>query len=850
MNTNTTKQLNDGWKLKGFDLGSFQAAQTVQPEYDDSDWIPADVPGDVHSALLRQGMIKDPYYSTQDNECRWIERKVWWYRKRFDYEPSTAGGRQQLRFEGLDTLAEVFLNGESIGFSDNMFVPAVYDVTGKLKAGSNMLAVRFDSVVKYAESKDVSKFWAKVNYERIWVRKCASNYSWDWAPRMITVGIWKDVLLEQVEIARLDTVFFKTISANEKSAEIEIEVEVEASSRQMDRLLEATARIGDTDTALDIRIPLADGRGSARVTVENPKLWWTYDHGNPHLYDLEVVLTAGGEQVDFVRKQVGIRTIEVKQRDGEGNSRFTFVLNGKEIYVKGANWVPADCLIAGIEAQRYIELIELARGAHMNMLRVWGGGIYESPAFYNECSRQGLLVWQDFMFCCSELPDYDQAFMANVRREIEYNVKALRNHPCIAIWVGNNENQAIHSEKMYDRSDYRFYGEKIFHDLMPEMLERLDPTRLYWPSSPWGGNDPNSFDEGDSHNWAVWHGDVYPRRYGEKGAQDLSPSGISYRKYAEDTTKFASEFGIHGSAGKETLRRNVPESELYYGSFEMDYRNKDYEPEKGVMMLEYYTGLPKDLDEYIDYSMLCQAEGVKFGVEHYRRRKPVNSGALIWQLNDCWPGTSWSMIDYYLYPKAIYYYARRFFAPILLSFKEDGNDLSIWMTNDRYEQFDDTVVVGVMDGFGNTTYEENIKLTVLPNSSRQIARFSHREIESKLGIINRRTHVMYARSSRPDVNVNHYFFDEYKNLRFAPCSLEVAARVQEEGVRLEVETDRFARFIKLECPAEHTTYSDNYFNLLPGEKKTVFVSNPGCALSAGDIRVQALNSRKGGVADV
>ncbi|MDF2671389.1 MAG: beta-mannosidase [Paenibacillus sp.] len=790
------RKLNQDWMLQGFDTVQDIPPAIHQPDFEAKEWLSANVPGDVHAALLHHQIIEDPFYSTNDQACRWVENKTWVYRTVFDRPADVGNAGMFIHFEGLDTLAEIYLNGESVATSDNMFVPVWSEITSLLKASGNVLIVRLDPVVEAAKSKDVSKFWAKVNYERIWFRKCASHFSWDWSPRLVTSGIWKPVSLYVVEQARINHVYFRTLSIGEDGASVEIDAEVEQYRGKaglesgVDDSLTVRFSLKGSTSIHEYETVVSEGRAAVSFKVEQPELWWTYDHGLPFLYELEVSLLTQGLVIDSDKQDVGIRTIQVKQRSDANEPRFTFVLNGREIYAKGANWIPAHCLTGSIESDRYCDLIALSREANMNMLRVWGGGIYEHDIFYRECSRQGILVWQDFMFSCSELPDYDEEFMANVTREIVANVKALRSHPCIAIWCGNNESQAIHSEKMYYRSDYRFYGEKIFHELIPKLLERLDTTRLYWPSSPWGGNDPNSFDEGDTHNWAVWAGDVYPRRYGEKSNMDITPYGVSYRRYAEDTSKFSSEFGIHGSTIKETLRRNMPETELYYGSFEMDYRNKDYEPEKAQMTMGGYSGLPGDLDQYIDFSMLCQAEGLKFGVEHFRRRKPVNSGALIWQLNDCWPGISWSLLDYYLFPKAAYYYARRFYNPLLLSFKEDEGRISVWMTNDTYEHFEDTITVGVMDD-------------------------------------------------------NHYFFAEHKDSRFSPCKLTVAISQAGDKLELHIGTDRFARFIKLECAIEHTLFSDNYFNLLPGECHKVVVSNrKGTAVSPSDIEVRALNSNQ------
>ncbi|MHA6484677.1 beta-mannosidase [Paenibacillus sp. strain BS8-2] len=836
-------KLDQQWKLHGFEAKEQIPDDIHLPGFSEGEWLDIKVPGDVHSTLLAHGVIEDPYYSTNDQACRWIERKIWVYRMEFDLQEEVGDAAVVLKFDGLDTLAEVFVNGESVAVSDNMFVPVQADMTGKLKKRGNVAVVRFDSAVAYAAEQDVSRFWSKVNYERIWLRKCACHFSWDWGPRVVTAGIWRDAWLQIVGKARIDHLFMKTLSLGPDGAEVEVEIEISEFGEE--RPLSAEISLKGKSRTVRHETRIEEGRAAIRFTVRDPELWWTFDHGDPFLYELTVRLKADDELLDTKVEEVGIRTIEVIRQTESGSPRFTFRLNGRDIYAKGANWIPAHHSVGAITDERYADLISLSREANMNMLRIWGGGIYENAAFYNECSRQGLLVWQDFMFSCSELPDYDPVFMANVRKEIIVNTKALRNYPCIAIWAGNNESQAIHSEKMYGRSDYRFYGEKIFHELIPELLRELDPTRLYWPSSPWGGNDPNSFTEGDTHNWAVWAGDVYPRRYGEQPKMDVSPYGISYRRYADDTSKFSSEFGIHGSTVKETLLRNIPKSELYYGSFELDYRNKDYEPEKADITMAGYSGLPRDLDQYIDFSMLCQAEGLKFGVEHFRRRKPENSGALIWQLNDIWPGISWSLIDYYLFPKASYYYARRFYHPILLSFKEEGGAISVWVTNDSMERYEDTLTVSVRNCFGNGTFERAYSVVVEPNSSMRVTEFSPAEVEWRLGVIDRRSHFMAVRSERADVHDNHFFFAEHKDLRFSPCRLKTEHEVRADSIEITLTTDCFARFVKLECPVDHTMFSDNYFNILPGESKKIVVNNrKGTKVTMDDIVIRALNGSK------
>lgn len=817
------RRLGHNWKLQGYDRMEDIPAAVHLTGYEGDSWLDAAVPGDVHSTLLVNGRIEDPYVSTNDQACRWIERKIWVYRTEFDRPENSGDADIFLSFEGLDTLAEVFVNGEAVAISENMFVPVSVKLTGKLKGRGNVVVVRFDPVVEYALTKDVSRFWSKVNYERIWLRKCACNFSWDWSPRLVTVGVWKDVWLQVVRKARIDHLFFKTLSIGSDEAEVEVDVEVSRHGSELP--LFAEVNLEGFDQLIRCEAEVHEGKATVRLKVEKPQLWWTFDQGTPALYNLTVRLMEGGtgKQLDAAADQVGIRTIAVSQRSEAGTPRFTFVLNGKPIYAKGANWIPAHNFLGAISDERYADLITLSREANMNMLRVWGGGIYEKEAFYRECSRQGLLVWQDFMFSCSELPDYDAAFMANVRTEIIANVKALRNHPCIAIWAGNNENQAIHSEKMYYRSDYRFYGEKIFHELIPGLLKELDATRLYWPSSPWGGNDPNSFSEGDTHNWAVWAGDVYPRRYGEASKTDVSSYGISYRRYAEDTSKFSSEFGIHGSTVKETLRRYIPESELYYGSFELDYRNKDYEPEKGDITMAGYSGLPSDLDQYIDYSMLCQAEGLKFGVEHFRRRKPENSGSLIWQLNDCWPGISWSVIDYYLNPKGAYHYVARAFAPLLYTFRqEEDGSVTLWSVNDRTEPASGDLRVRRMRLDGTVISEEEHRVQVPANSSQQLLRLAPATDPATEFLV-----VQVKRGHHAPDNV--HFFAEWKHLKMPKAAVQAVFTPKgQEGScwECELRSDKVAHFVHLVFPQDAVQVSDNYLLLLPGEPRTIEFTCP------------------------
>ncbi len=856
-------KLHENWKLMDFAPRQGIPARAHAPEYDDSNWLPAEVPGDVHTSPVKVGRILPPFYNMNAETCQWVEEREWWYRTTFELLDATSSPqsafrnpqsdiRYLLRFDGLDTFATAYLNGVEIGRHANMFIPAEFDVTQHLHPGANTLAVRFDPVeATIGERLWIDDQWVPRNPIRVWVRKAQFSFGWDWAPRLASVGIWQDVTLHRYQGARLRSVFFKTLEITPQAARVAVEVEAEQWADLPN--LTAHVRLEREGQSIAHTVPLPTSpsprsqsalrtpHSAIEFEVPEPALWWTHDLGEPALYDLTMKLQAGDELLDTHRERVGIRTIAVDQPpdlDEPGTKFFTFVLNGVKLFAKGAGWVPADSFLSQVDEDRYRELLELAVAANMNMLRVWGGGIYEKDAFSRLCDELGILVWQDFMFACAPYPDHDPDFMAEVEREAEAMVRRLRNRPGIALWCGNNENDWIADQVHWQQPGYRCPGWRINHELLPPILERLDGTRFYWPSSPCGGNDHNDEREGNRHNWQVWHGLVFPRRFGQRPERNFTPEGVSFLHYAEDMARFVSEFGMHAAPVLETLRRNIPAAGLRPVSPELLYRNKDEPKDKGNHLMATCTGLPTTLEQYVDFSMIAQAEGLKFGIEHYRRRKFHCSGTLFWQLNDCWPGLSWSVLGYYLFPKAGYFYAKRAYAPVMASFKaEKDGSVSLWVVNDTLAEVTDTVVWGLGTFDGQTLREEKLEIAVPANGVSRIAHIPA-PVLSEGDPAQRHLYVRSTRGLFPD---NRHFFVPIKDLKRPAAKLRVEKTAVDGGVEVRVASDVYAYFVKLTVAVESIRFSDNYFDLFPGQEKVVRVWNKWKQrLTPDDIAVSSL----------
>jgi beta-mannosidase len=540
--------------------------------------------------------------------------------------------------------------------------------------------------------------------------------------------------------------------------------------------------------------------------VEDAKLWWPNGLGEQALYSLEVVVAKDGTALDRRQMRVGLRKIEVvRERDEEGES-FYFKVNGVPIFCKGANWVPADSFLPQVMRGRYDQLLSRAREAHMNMLRVWGGGVYEGEDFYELCDEKGLLIWQDFMFACAEYPEEGWFFEA-IRKEAEEVVKRLRNHPCLALWCGNNENDWGVKANWFGKKD-KFYGQTIYHQILPEICGRLDPSTFYWPSSPYGGDDPNSQGEGDRHSWDVWSG---LRDYGE---------------YLRDNGRFVSEFGFQSMPSMATIMKCTPPSERYPQSKVMEHHNKqEGGPERLAFFLAHHFKVPGDLRTFAYLTQVNQGEAMKAGVMHWRRRKFRSAGALIWQLDDCWPVASWSLIDYYGDLKASYYYTKRAFDDLALSLVLNGEAIEAWAVNDLLEESDGRLEIAAFRTDGAKIFGKTVVVKIPGNASALVMKVPLSEVKaqdpSKVGIVG--ILKVQGQGARYDTII----LDQWKHIKFIKPNIKiVAVKPLDKGgrrFRVKVSANALVKACKLEVRGMKAILSDNCFDMIPRVERALEV---------------------------
>ncbi len=706
------QSLNQGWTLTGDTL---------------SIKMQIDVPSVVQQSLYENGVIPHPYLGTVENQLLWISDHVWDYALRFDVDEGLLEKEfVELVFEGLDTYADISLNGYELISTDNQFREWKVDVKRYLKEKDNLLEVHFtgyDSVMT-----DLYEQVLPVLPEKYAVsRKAPYQHGWDWAPKYKNVGIWKPVKLMGWDEARLESAYVVTKVADSERAELMLHLNYESDGEDNAEVILEVGPSTDSGTLtlshLESRsLSLSKGRQHTvlPLTIDNPQLWWPNEMGEQPLYDFEVRLLKDGKLLDSKTFKSGIKTFEMVDEPDSIGRAFYFKVNGVPFYAKGANYVPEEMIETWINADNTLSLLRQAKDAHFNMLRVWGGGIYPSDDFFNICDSLGILVWQDFMFAGTMYP-YDGTFIyKNVRIEAEEQVKRLASHPSLALWCGGNEisegyynwgwQQSLNWSEEEDKAIKAGY-DALFESLLPQVIDKFDGTRPYWPSSPskgWGR--PESLTEGDVHYWGVWWGEQL------------------YEMYSEKVGRFNSEYGYQSYPDYQTLLKIAQGEELSKDAEVIAAHQKHPRGTRQIddFIQRYYPEVqPKDFEEYVHLSQLSQAYGMEIAIEAHRTAKPYNMGTLYWQLNDAWPVTSWSSIDYYGHPKVFHERLKTLYAPVLLSL--DKKDYGVFVTSDLLRNIDGTLTVKVcdledlkLDGLkDHPLFEQKVKVELSANENRK-----------------------------------------------------------------------------------------------------------------------------------
>lgn len=831
------KNLHEGWKFR-------QARLT--------NWYPATVPGVVHTDLLQNKIIEDPFFRLNERGLQWIDKEDWVYETCFTLAADMMRKENmELVFEGLDTYADVYLNDECILKANNMFRRWSIPVRQYIREENNILKVYFHSPVKidvpkwdalpyqYPASNDQSENGGLFNKKiSIFARKAGYHYGWDWGPRLVTSGIWRPVYIRAWSDLRINDVFIEQKEVGAGRAVIAGHVELDA-DKDMDGVLvtitdEATGRVlGEWQADLK--------RGTNRVTVDfvlhKPKLWWSNGLGEPFLYRFRTDIIAGGELLDSKTERVGIRSLKVVHQPDKDGHTFYIELNGRPVFAKGANYIPLDNFLPRVTPENYKRTILDAAGVNMNMLRVWGGGIYENDVFYDLCDEHGIMIWQDFMFACSMYPA-EGALLDNIHQEAVDNVKRLRNHACIALWCGNNECQDAWLGWGWKREIERQnkeYADKIwaqyrqqYHVTLPGVVREYAPGTFYWPSSPFAfEGEMSGTTDGDRHYWSVWHG----------------KAPIS--DYDSEKSRFFSEYGFQSFPEFESVKRYAPYPEDWdIRSEVMMSHQRGGDHANGLIetyLLNEYKK-PRDFRAFLYMNHVLQGDAIKTAIESHRRQMPYNMGTLFWQHNDCWPVASWASRDYYGRWKAQHYYVRKAYDDILISPVVEGDDLKVYAVSDRLENTSGRLQLQVCQFDGTVVHHWGKSVGISGNDSRVC--FSA-PLAKLLEGANRGT--VYVRVDYTDksgrVYHNNYCLCKQKDMDYPKVDLQTEVRSIEGGYEVTVSADKFARAVCLSVADNESVYSDNYFDVQPKSSVQVQVRT---RLSAeafnGSLRLTCLNN--------
>ncbi len=799
-------------------------------EVDSSEWFRAKVPGTVHTDLLTNSQISDPFVGNSEFELRWIEEKAWEYKAEFDASRTLLQHEiVELEFEGLDTYADVFLNGQLILSADNMFRSWKVPCKDYLQVGKNELKIIFHSPISRGQRKlDRHPYLIPTSNEpkpvgaqtSVHTRKAQYHYGWDWGPRLVTSGIWRPVTLAAWSGVKLRDVFYQLNKLTETTAHYTAHLELESTKNQTIDL--ALSIIGEPWPGIRKTVTAQPGLNifSIDFDIENPELWWPNGYGEQRLYRMKAEIIGEGSMLDSKEEKIGVRTVKLIREPDENGTSFEFHINGVPIFMKGANYIPAD-FFNPQAAERYGEVVEAAKNAHMNMLRVWGGGVYENDEFYRLCDKNGILVWQDFMFACCMVAT-DTHHLENIRLEAEENVKRLRNHPSLALWCGNNENLTGWKEwdwkRLYSHSDtdsvaiWKTY-QRLFYETLPAIVETFDPGKAYWPSSPSSeGNRLQNRFSGDQHEWGVWFGQQPFSHYERNAGRFISEYGIQSLPALKSVKQFDPSHWKDGLSSPVVTARQRSKMQWIAPDFD------------GYDMMEHYISLrywpAKDFESLLYLSQLSQADALKRAAESHRRNKPTTMGSLYWQLVDCWPTVSWSTIDYFGRRKAAHYAIERAYRDVIIAAAQEDDSLHISVVSDRLEPFRGEAVVRLRDTGNRVLKADTVSVTA--TNDRSVRAISY-HIKSLLDSLPPERAVIQTvlLEGAQVIHQNTHLIVPPKELVIQKPLVALEATVEQGLIELTLETDVFAKSVVISTAGTDGIFSDNFLDLYPTEKVTI-----------------------------
>lgn len=810
---------------------------------DSSRWYPAKVPGTVHTDLLANQLIEDPFYRLNEKKQQWIDKVDWEYQTYFTLTEDILQKQHiDLVFEGLDTYADVFLNDQLILNADNMFRTWRIDCKPFLKP-ENHLHIVLKSPIKIGLQKlndlgyqlpadnDQSEN-GELGTQRvsIFTRKAGYHFGWDWGPRLVTSGIWRPINIVGWNSARINNVQIIQNHLDNEIANMTMTAEVQADTT-MSALLEVWYENQQLATE---ELQLLAGSDFYKIDfdIRNPKLWWPNGLGEAFLYPITIKLITNKTLADTAFMNIGLRTLQLVREpdtDGTGES-FYFEVNGRPVFAKGANYIPNDIFLPRVTPEQYAQVVAAAADANMNMLRVWGGGIYENDLFYDLCDRHGIMVWQDFMFACAMYPG-DSTFLENVRHEASDNIKRLRNHPSLALWCGNNEIENAWGP--YDEN--RGWGWKqrhsstqraeiwqaydtLFHHILPQLVQQLDTKTSYWHSSPSAGMGKLAGEDtpsGDVHYWGVWH-----------GQHPFS----DYKKYI---ARFMSEYGFQSFPLMATVARFTEpqdwdlESEVMAAHQRSGIGNQRI---RAYMEQDYVV--PQDFEQLLYVSQLLQAEAIRTAIEAHRSAMPYCMGSLYWQLNDVWPVASWSGIDSYGQWKALHYAAKEAFKNTAIYLDQADGVLGFVVVSDLEEPRKALLQMEVLNFYGDTLFRKNIPIIIPANQAQEVFAISASEILAKAKPKEALISVRLIENNQEIDRALHYFVSP-KEMQLPDPEITLDVTKTDGGVLIEIRTDKLVKNLFLMHQSDGSHFSDNFFDLPAGERKEVFVATN---LAAEDFR--------------